>query len=173
MYYHSPIGKIGIASKENQLIGVWIEGQTHFLSTTQEEMQESNTTPILLKTRNWLERYFHHENPNISELEIALTGSVFRIAVWRILCTIPYGSTITYGQIADQLAHIKGIKKMSAQAVGSAVGHNPISIIIPCHRVIGSKGKIGGYAGGIEKKRYLLQLEHASGGIDDGKQKKV
>lgn len=161
MRYHSPIGDIFIASKDNKLVGLWIEGQKHFLSTIKEEIKESYEESILLKTKNWLNRYFNKENPQISELEISLTGSDFRIAVWNILCTIPYGKTITYGDIAKEIARQRGIKKMSSQAIGSAVGHNPISIIIPCHRVVGSNGKLGGYAGGVDKKIYLLSLENA------------
>lgn len=173
MRYQSPIGEIYIASKENRLIGLWIEGQANFLSTIQEKIQESYETPILLKTKSWLNRYFNKENPDSSELEIALIGSEFQIEVWNILRTIPYGNVRTYGEIAKQIAEERGIKQMSAQAIGSAVGHNPISIIIPCHRVIGSKGKIGGYAGGIDKKVYLLQLENVSGDVVYGKPKKV
>lgn len=161
MHYHSPIGDIFIASKDNKLVGLWTEGQKHFLSTIKEDIKESCEEPILLKTKNWLNRYFNKEDPQISELEISLTGSDFRIAVWNILCNIPYGKTITYGEIAKQIATQMGIKKMSSQAIGSAVGHNPISIIIPCHRVVASGGKIGGYAGGIDRKIYLLCLENA------------
>ena len=99
------------------------------------------------------------EKPDISELKLAPKGSEFRQTVWRILCEIPYGKTTTYGEIAKEIAHLNGLERMSAQAVGNAVGHNPISIIIPCHRVIGTNGSLTGYAGGIDKKIFLLNHE--------------
>lgn len=157
--YKSPIGNLLIASKNNKLIGLWIENQKYYLSNFKEEMKISNDIEILVKTKQWLDRYFNGEKPNINELEIELTGTEFRKSVWDILKNIPYGEVITYNDIAKELAKQKGIKRMSAQAVGGAVGHNPISIIIPCHRVIGTNGSLIGYAGGIEKKAYLLKHE--------------
>ena len=152
--YNSPIGNLLIATKDNKLIGLWIENQKYYLSSFKEEMAEKENLEILVKTRNWLDRYFKEEKPNISELDINLIGSEFRKNVWEILKTIPYGEVITYNDIAKKIAKQKGISKMSAQAIGGAVGHNPISIIVPCHRVVGSNGSLTGYAGGIEKKNY-------------------
>lgn len=158
-HYSSPIGDILLASKQNKLIGLWIKNQKYYLSNLKEELQEVSDNNILNKTKKWLDRYFNGEHPNINELELEPIGTEFRKTVWKILCSIPYGQVITYNDIAKQIAKEKGIKRMSAQAVGGAVGHNPISIIIPCHRVIGSNGSLTGYAGGIEKKQYLLDHE--------------
>ena len=157
--YKSPIGNLLIASKENKLVGLWIENQKYYISNFKDKIIETENLEILVKTKKWLDRYFKGEKPDISELEINLIGSEFRKSVWEILKNIPYGEVITYNDIAKELAKQKGIKKMSAQAVGGAVGHNPISIIIPCHRVVGSNGSLTGYAGGIKKKIYLLEHE--------------
>lgn len=157
--YQSPVGKLLIASKDNRLIGLWIENQKYYLSNLKEEIQVSDNLEILVKTKKWLERYFSGERPNINELEMNPMGSEFRKSVWKILRSIPYGRVVTYNDIAREIAKKKGIEKMSAQAVGGAVGHNPISIIIPCHRVVGTNGSLTGYAGGIDKKIYLLKHE--------------
>ena len=157
--YKSPIGNLLIASKDNKLVGVWMEKQKYYLSNFKEEIVETKNLEILVKTKKWLDRYFNGENPDINELEINPIGSEFRKSVWEILKNIPYGEVITYNDIAKELARQKEIKKMSAQAVGGAVGHNPISIIIPCHRVVGTNGSLTGYAGGIKKKIYLLEHE--------------
>lgn len=158
-HYNSPIGDILLASKNDKLIGLWIENQKYYLSSFKEELQEVDNNKILNKTKKWLDRYFNGEKPKIDELEIEPVGSEFRKNVWKILCDIPYGKVITYNDIAKQIAKEKGVKRMSAQAVGGAVGHNPISIIIPCHRVVGSNGSLTGYAGGIKRKKYLLEHE--------------
>jgi len=158
-YYNSPTGKILLASKDNKLIGLYIKGQKYYISNLKDEICENNKDEILVKAKNWLDLYFNNKKPNINELELNPIGSDFRKTVWKILCKIPYGKVITYGTIAKQIANKKGIKTMSAQAVGGAVGHNPISIIIPCHRVIGSNGNLTGYAGGIDKKIFLLKHE--------------
>ena len=158
-YYSSPIGEILLVSKDNNLIGAWFEGQKHFLSTINEELME-NEDEILFKAKSWLSRYFSGEKPNINELDLAPEGTDFRLEVWDILREIPYGETVTYKEIADKIAQKRGIDKMSAQAVGGAVGHNPISIIIPCHRVVGSDGSLTGYAGGLDKKIFLLKHEN-------------
>ena len=151
-YYHSPIGRLLLASKNNKLIGLWIEGQKYYLGNIKEEMQENDKETILLKAR-----YFNGEKPEISELDLAPIGSKFAKNVWKLLCEIPYGKITTYGEIAKKMNK----NKMSTQAVGGAVGHNPISIIIPCHRVVGANGSLTGYAGGIKKKVQLLTLEKA------------
>lgn len=160
-YYNSPIGKLLLASKENKLIGLWIEGQKYYLSGIEEEFTKNDDEKILIETKKWLNRYFNGEKPCPNELELAPIGSKFRKNVWDILCKIPYGKVITYNDIAKEIAKKRKINKMSAQAVGGAVGHNPISIIIPCHRVIGTNGSLTGYAGGLDKKEYLLKLENA------------
>ena len=158
-HYPSPLGDILLASLNNELIGLWFEGQKYYLASINEEMQEKNDEEIFLKTKNWLDRYFKGEQPNIKELSLNPIGSDFRKKVWKILCEIPYGNTRTYKEIAEKLAKKRGLKSMSAQAIGGAVGHNPISIIIPCHRVVGTSGNLTGYAGGLDKKEYLLKLE--------------
>lgn len=159
MSYDSPLGTLLIAEKEGALVGLWMEGQKYFLGSVKEEMQEKTDVKVLLQTREWLERYFKRERPAISELPLAPMGSEFQKAVWKILCEIPYGEVTTYKAIAVRIAKERGIERMSAQAVGGAVAHNPISIVIPCHRVVGSDGSLTGYAGGIEKKKKLLELE--------------
>ena len=161
-YYNSPIGKLLIASKDNKIIGLWIEGQKYYLSNLKEKIQEKDNVEILIKAKQWLDRYFNNEKPSINELNLDPIGTDFRKLVFKILCHIPYGKTISYKEIAEKIAKEKGIKKMSPQAVGNAVGHNPISIIIPCHRVVGVNGNLTGYAGGIDKKIYLLKHEQAN-----------
>ena len=160
--YTTPIGDVLLASKNNELIGLWFEGQKYYLNSINEEMQVKNEEEILKKTKNWLDRYFKGEKPSIKEIKINPNGSHFRKEVWKILCKIPYGQTITYKEIAEKLAKEKDLKSMSAQAVGGAIGHNPISIIIPCHRVIGTNCNLIGYAGGLDKKEYLLKLEQTN-----------
>lgn len=159
IHYKSPVGDILLASKNNKLIGLWIENQKHYLSNLKEEIKEAEDVEILIKTKKWLDRYFNGEKPDMSELELEPIGSDFRKKIWKILMDIPYGGVITYNDIAKRLAKEEGILRMSAQAVGGAVGHNPISIIIPCHRVVGSNGNLTGYAGGLKIKIYLLSHE--------------
>ena len=157
--YKSPIGEITLGSDGVNLIGLWIEGQKYHGSNLSRKMVEENDIPIFNNTIEWLDSYFTGEKPNVSELSLAPIGTEFRQKVWKILCKIPYGELITYGDIAKKIASEMNKKTMSAQAVGGAVGHNPISIIIPCHRVVGSNGSLTGYAGGISKKIKLLELE--------------
>lgn len=164
-YYNSPVGKLLLASKNNKLIGVWIENQKYYLSNLKEKMQIKDDEEILIKTKNWLDRYFENKNPHISELDIEPIGTDFSKKVWTILCTTPYGKVITYGEIAKKISKAMNKDKMSAQAVGNAVAHNPISIIIPCHRVIGANGNLTGYAGGLDIKMRLLKHE----GVDISK----
>lgn len=160
--YNSPVGKILLASKNSKLIGLWIEGQKYFLGNLKEEVSKKDDEIILVKTKKWLDRYFNGEKPEISELDLEPIGSDFAKNVWLLLCEIPYGEVTTYGEIAKKMAKIMNKNKMSAQAVGGAVGHNPISIIIPCHRVVGSNGNLTGYAGGIDKKIKLLEHENVN-----------
>ena len=163
--YSSPLGLITMASDGEKLIGLWLEGQKYFSNNIEEPMVENNNLNIFIVTKQWLDRYFSGEKPEISELPLAPSGGEFRKIVWNILCQIPYGETITYGEIAKKVAIKMNKKSMSSQAVGGAVGHNPISIIIPCHRVVGVNGNLTGYAGGINKKIKLLQHE----GVDMSK----
>ncbi len=128
-------------------------------------MTDNSNLPILTATKNWLDKYFAGQRPAISDLPLAPNGGAFRTAVWNILCEIPYGEVITYGDIAKKMAVKMNKASMSSQAVGGAVGHNPISIIIPCHRVVGSNGSLTGYSGGIGKKIKLLEHE----GVDMSK----
>ena len=151
-----------LASKDNKLIGLWIEGQKYYLGKLKEEIQEKDDEIILVKAKKWLDRYFKGEKPQISELYLEPNGSDFAKNVWKLLCEIPYGVVTRYGEIAKKVSKIKNKSTMSAQAVGGAVGHNPISIIIPCHRVIGANGSLTGYAGGIDKKMFLLKHEGVS-----------
>ena len=155
--YRSPLGDLLLAADEEGLTGLWLVGQKDYAHGLSDEniWQETKT---LTETRRWLDIYFSGEEPKFTP-PLHLEGTAFRQAVWKILLQIPYGQTVTYGEIAQQLAAEQGISTMSAQAVGGAVGHNKISIIIPCHRVIGADGSLTGYAGGIDKKIALLKLE--------------
>jgi methylated-DNA-[protein]-cysteine S-methyltransferase len=157
-HYDSPLGGILLAADEVGLTGVWFDGEKYFADNLPAEHMELET-PVLAETRRFLDIYFTGEEPDFLP-PLHLIGSVFRKSVWKILLQIPYGKTTTYGEIARQIAEKQGISRMSAQAVGGAVGHNEISIIIPCHRVIGANGSLTGYAGGIDKKIKLLELEH-------------
>jgi O-6-methylguanine DNA methyltransferase len=164
-HYSSPVGSILLASNGESLVGLWIEGQKYFGDTVEEAMNEKFNLPIFTATKNWLDKYFAGQKPVISDLPLAPNGGAFRTAVWDILCEIPYGEVITYGDIAKKMAMKMNKASMSSQAVGGAVGHNPISIIIPCHRVVGANGSLTGYAGGLDKKVKLLEHE----GVDMSK----
>lgn len=164
-YYNSPLGRILLAEKKDALVGLWFEGQKYFLEPLPKEEQiECENAVIFQQTKKWLDRYFAGKRPLISELNLAPVGSEFRQAVWKILCGIPYGEVMTYGDISKKIAASRGLQRMSAQAVGGAVAHNPISVIIPCHRVVGTNGSLTGYAGGIDRKIALLELERANMG---------
>lgn len=157
-HYNSPLGGILLAADEIGLTGLWFDGQKYFARDLPAEHVEQNT-PVLSEAKRWLDIYFTGRKPDFTP-PLHPVGSAFRQAVWEILLQIPYGQTTTYGEIARQLAAKLGLPRMSAQAVGGAVGHNEISIIIPCHRVVGTNGSLTGYAGGIDKKVKLLELEH-------------
>jgi methylated-DNA-[protein]-cysteine S-methyltransferase len=159
--YRSPLGDITMASDGEALTGLWFDRQKYFGYTLSAENEERDL-PIFEQARQWLDIYFCGENPDFTP-PLSLDASPFRLAVWEILKTIQYGHVMTYGDIAKIIAKQMGLKRMSAQAVGGAVGHNSISIIIPCHRVVGSNGSLTGYAGGIDKKIKLLALEKADG----------
>jgi len=155
------MGTMTLASDGDNLVGLWIEGQKYHGGTMPKEMTENHSIPVFDATKKWLDRYFSGLKPAISELPLAPIGGEFRQNIWAILCEIPYGEIITYGEIAKKMAVKMDKKTMSSQAVGGAVGHNPISVIIPCHRVVGSNGSLTGYAGGIGIKIKLLELEGA------------
>lgn len=157
--YSSPIGRIFLSSSGETLSGLWMEGQKYYCATLEGQGKERPDLPVFVKTMCWLDRYFAGKRPAITELELTPEGSSFRRAVWNILCEIPYGQVTTYGEIARNMAALTGKETMSGQAVGGAVSHNPISIIIPCHRVVGAGGSLTGYAGGIDKKIKLLKHE--------------
>ena len=155
--YRSPVGEILLACDEIGLTGLWFQGGKYFALKLDREHQPQET-PVLLETVRWLDIYFSGREPDFMP-PIHMTGSPFQRSVWKLLQKIPYGKTTTYGEIARGLAAERGLSRMSAQAVGGAVGHNPISIIVPCDRVIGANGSLTGYAGGLETKRMLLACE--------------
>ena len=157
-HYDSPLGGMTLASDGNHLVGLWFDGQKYYPNRLNWVFEERHDLPIFEQTRHWLNLYFTGEVPDFTPA-LLLKGSEFRRRVWEILLTIPYGHTMTYGDIARIIARDKGSKTMSAQAVGGAVGHNPISLIVPCHRAIGADGSLTGYAGGMEKKKWLLERE--------------
>lgn len=155
--YDSPLGAITLASDGEYLIGLWFNDQKYFGSTLTSDFIVKDL-PVFIQTKKWLDTYFEgHEPPFLPPLKFNATP--FREMVWSILLTIPYGTIITYKDIALEIAKKTGQKSMSAQAIGGAVGHNPISLIIPCHRVVGSNGSLTGYAGGINRKLELLHYE--------------
>lgn len=159
-HYSSPLGELMLASDGENLVGLWMQEQKYFAATlTQEEVTERPDLTILTHTKRWLDDYFSGKTPAISDLPLAPSGSPFRKTVWEILCDIPYGEVVTYGEVAKKAAARMNKASMSGQATGGAVGHNPISIIIPCHRVVGANGSLTGYAGGIDKKISLLEHE--------------
>lgn len=160
-HFSSPIGMITLASDADgeSLVGLWLQGQKYFFDTMKNQQATESENRILLRAKKWLEGYFAGKRPPVSELNLSPRGSEFRRTVWDMLLEIPYGEVRTYGDIAKEAASRLGAMRMSAQAVGGAVGHNPISIIIPCHRVVGSDGSMTGYAGGIDKKLWLLRHE--------------
>lgn len=156
--YKSPIGILIAVSDGESLTWLGVKGQKHFPYVLEEVGAEINL-PIFIEVRRWLDIYFGGENPPFTPL-LCPQGSSFRQKIWKILCNIPYGEVVTYGDIAKLIAKQSGKDKMSAQAVGGAVGHNPISIIIPCHRVVGAGGNLTGFASGIDRKIKLLEQEH-------------
>ena len=159
--YQSPVGALTLASDGEKLVGLWMKGQKYYGGAVSEKMIEKNDAPIFKETKKWLDTYFSGRKPVISDLPLAPIGGKFRQEVWGILREIPYGEVVTYASIAKKMAIKMNQASMSAQAVGGAVGHNPISIIIPCHRVVGSNGSLTGYAGGIGIKVKLLEFEGA------------
>lgn len=155
--YISPLGSMLLAADESGLTGLWFMGQKYFARNLAPHYMEKET-PVLAQTGQWLDIYFSGRQPEF-QVPLHVTGTEFQHKVWKLLCAIPYGQTTTYGAVARQLAVQDGKERVSAQAVGGAVGRNPVSIIVPCHRVIGSDGSLTGYAGGLEKKIALLKIE--------------
>jgi methylated-DNA-[protein]-cysteine S-methyltransferase len=155
------------AAEDDALTGLWFVGQKYYPARTDTWISRPEQ-PVFEKLRIWLGDYFEGKKPpanfslNPGGLRINPQGTAFQKSVWEILLQIPCGEVTTYGEIAKQLARKQGITSMSAQAVGGAVGHNPISLVIPCHRVVGTSGSLTGYAGGLDKKKYLLELEHST-----------
>lgn len=152
--YTSPLGRLTMAACDNMLVGLWFVGQKYYSAGVPDNATVKPEVPIFYRTKKWLDEYFAGAQPNISDLPLAPTGSEFQQKVWYELCKIPYGETKTYGEIAGRI-------NAMPRAVGGAIGRNPISIIIPCHRVVGAGGKLTGYAGGIHTKEQLLRHEHA------------
>ena len=156
-HYDSPLGGITVASDGNAITGLWFDGQKYYADTLDPDHEEK-ALPVFVQADRWLDMYFSGKLPDCTP-PLRMEATPFRKSVWEILLTIPYGQTMTYGEIAERIARQKRISRMSAQAVGGAVGHNPISLIIPCHRVVGADGSLTGYAGGIDKKEKLLRME--------------
>lgn len=161
-HYTSPLGEIVLAADSAGITGLWFVGQKYFGLYLDKEHEEKDL-PVFEQAKKWLDIYFSGKEPDF-KLPLHMIGTDFQNEVWEILYSIPYGKTTTYGEIAKKLAEKRGIERMSAQAVGGAVGRNEISIIVPCHRVVGANGSLTGYAGGIDKKIALLKLE---GGFKD------
>ena len=163
--FPSPVGNLLLAEQDGALVGLWLEGQKYFGEGLPSEPPEQKPTPVLDAAHGWLDRYFSGQKPSPSELPLRPAGSAFRRALWMELCEIPYGQMTTYGELAKKVAARMNRPNMPGQAVGGAIGHNPILIVIPCHRVISASRSLTGYAGGLSVKRALLQL----GGIDTSK----
>ncbi len=155
--YLSPLGTIVLAADDIGLTGLWFEGQKHFERGLAPDATPLDV-PVLQEAKSWLTLYFSGEIPDFIP-PLHLIGTPFQVEIWRLLLTIPYGQTLTYRAIARAYAQRAGLSSMSAQAVGNAVGKNPISILVPCHRVVGAKGQLTGYAGGLARKQALLKLE--------------
>lgn len=156
-HYDSPLGGITLANDGDAIVGLWFDGQKYYADSLNERYKEK-TLPVFEEAVCWLNTYFSGKAPDFTP-KLNMRTTAFRKSVWDIMLTIPYGQTMTYGQIAEIIAAQSGLARMSAQAVGGAVGHNSISLIIPCHRVVGTNGSLTGYAGGIDKKVQLLRME--------------
>lgn len=169
-YYESPIGRLSLYSDGEKLTGLWMDNQKYDRYTLKcgqktgeqgPDIEENTELPVFLQTRHWLDLYFQGKDPGFTPA-LKVESTAFRQQVAEIMLQIPFGKTMTYGEIAQMMAKKRGKKSMSAQAVGGAVGHNPIGIIIPCHRVLGADGSLTGYAGGLWRKEYLLKNEKIS-----------
>lgn len=159
-HYNSPQGEIGLASDGEALTGLWFAGQKRGGGRADGECEERES-PVFVRVKKWLDVYFSGREPEF-KVPVRLEGTEFQCEVWRLLAEIPYGETATYGALAAAVAKRRGLARISAQAAGGAVGRNPVAILVPCHRVIGADGSLVGYAGGLDKKLALLQLEAGS-----------
>lgn len=169
-HYVSPLGDLTLASDGTALVGLWFDGQAHFgegggAATRSPEVEAATARAyadlsVFIETRRWLDDYFAGRRPD-EQPPLHLGGTPFRRRIWALLQRIPYGTTVTYGALASRVAEEMGMPRMSARAVGNAVGHNPVALLVPCHRVVGAGGRLTGYAAGVEKKRFLLRLEGA------------
>lgn len=157
--YESQLGEILLAADETGLTGLWFAGAKYYASGLDPRHEETEL-PVFGTARRWLDIYFSGQEPDFTP-PLHMIGTPFQLSIWRLLLQIPYGETATYGELARLAAEERGLAHMSAQAVGGAVGHNRISLIVPCHRVVGAGGSLTGYAGGVEKKQRLLTLEGA------------
>ena len=155
--YASPLGPITLACDEDAIIGLWFNGQRYFGNILPEQTEQKEQ-PLFADAKRWLDVYFSGRAPDFLP-PLRYDSTPFRKTVCEIMLTIPYGRTMTYGEIAAEIARRQGLEKMSAQAVGGAVGSNPIAILVPCHRVLGASGRLTGYAGGMDKKVRLLEFE--------------
>jgi methylated-DNA-[protein]-cysteine S-methyltransferase len=156
-HYDSPLGGVTLGSDGRALTGLWFDGQKYFAATLDPE-HEARELPVFSETKRWLNRYFSGSAPDFTP-PLRLYGTDFQKSVWEALLAIPYGQTVTYGELAAKLAERRGIGQVSARAVGGAVGRNAVSLIIPCHRVVGANGALTGYAGGLDRKIRLLERE--------------
>lgn len=156
-HYASPLGTITLSADHEGLTGLWLQGQPGEVLLADEEQSEE-AVPVLGQAKAWLDAYFAGAKPEVN-LPLHMVGTPFQLSIWQYLLTIPYGSTTTYGELARRYAAEHHKARMAAQAVGGAVGRNPLSIIVPCHRVVAKDGSLTGYAGGIEKKAWLLEHE--------------
>lgn len=156
-YYDSPLGRMMLASDGDALTGIWFEGQKYAAAALSQNYEQKQL-PVFEQAKQWLATYFGGKEPDFVP-PLSMKGTPFRKEVWEALLAIPFGRTVTYGEIARNIAKRRGLASMSAQAVGNAVAHNPISLIVPCHRVIGADGSLTGYAGGLERKEWLLRME--------------
>ena len=158
-YVPTPAGEALLSASGAALTGLWFVGQKHFARTLPRPLPPPGDSPVLEAAKRWLTAYFEGKRPSPFDLELAPEGTPYQLAVWRVLLDIPYGSAVTYGEVARDAACLLGRRTWSARAAGVAVGLNPVSIVIPCHRVLGADGALTGYAGGLERKAALLKLE--------------
>ena len=156
-HYASPLGGITLSGDGEALSGLWFDGQKYFPGFP-ERQYDGKDLPVFAEAERWLDCYFSGRAPDFTP-RLALRGTPFRQSVWNVLLTVPYGQTVTYGELAERIATDLRLSRMSARAVGNAVGHNPVSLIVPCHRIVGAGGRLAGYAGGLERKRKLLEME--------------
>ena len=154
---NSPLGAVTMASDGQALTGLWFDGQRYFAETLDRDHEEKDL-PVFALTDRWLDMYFSGGRPDFTP-PVRMKTTAFRRSVWEILLTVPYGATVTYGEVAARAAEKMRLPRMSAQAVGGAVGHNAVALIIPCHRVVGADGSLTGYAAGVSRKAALLEME--------------